>query len=46
MQLTKNGKLHADIIYENLPDLTSKADIPRVQKYLEENYPEIQNLIH
>lgn len=36
-------RLKSQIIHESLPDLTSKSDIPKVQKYLAEKYPELQN---
>lgn len=43
-ELAVEGRLKSEIIFESLPDLTSKADIPRVQKYLAETYPELQSL--
>jgi hypothetical protein len=39
--LAADGKMGAYIIAESLPDLTSKADIPRVQDYLATHYPHI-----
>jgi dTDP-glucose pyrophosphorylase len=41
-ELAKEGRLKSEIVFESLPDLTSKSDIPKVQKYLEEAYPELQ----
>jgi len=42
-ELSDQGMLASHIVREALPDLTSKADIPKVQKYLADTYPEIQN---
>jgi glucose-1-phosphate adenylyltransferase len=45
--LAADKKMGAFIIAESLPDLTSKADISRVQAYLSEHYPHIvTQLIH
>ena len=43
-ELAVEGRLKSEIIFESIPDLTSKADIPWVQKYLAETYPELQTL--
>jgi glucose-1-phosphate adenylyltransferase len=39
--LAAHGKMGAYIITESMPDLTSKADIPRVQEYLNTHYSHI-----
>ena len=41
-ELAAEGNLKSEIVFESIPDLTSKADIPKVQKYLAEAYPELQ----
>lgn len=41
-ELAEAGSLKSEIVFETLPDLTSKSDIPKVQKYLAETYPELQ----
>lgn len=41
-ELAVGGNLKSEIVFESIPDLTSKADIPKVQKYLAEAYPELQ----
>jgi hypothetical protein len=43
-ELAVEGRLKSEIIFESLPDLTSKSDIPKVQKYLAETYPELQSI--
>ncbi|MFZ4462078.1 MAG: sugar phosphate nucleotidyltransferase [Patescibacteria group bacterium] len=40
--LFQANNLNCVVIEEPIPDLTSKADIPRVQSYLREAYPNIQ----
>ncbi len=39
--LLAQDRLNCIVITESIPDLTSKADIPKVQSYLRTNYPHI-----
>ena len=44
-ELAEEHNLKSKIIYESIPDLTSKLDIPVVQHLLESSYPELQACI-